>query len=118
MKKFNYYLYGLKKGIPVALGYLAVSFAFGVMMKSGGLSPLVLLIMSLVSFSSAGELAGAKLILVSASYIELFVTIILINLRYALMSLSLSQKIDSKTPWWKRVPPAHNKKGRVVKPKI
>lgn len=103
MKKFNFYLYGLKKGIPVALAYFAVSFAFGVMMKNGGMSPLVLLIMSLISFSSAGELAGAELILHVASYFELFITIILINLRYALMSLSLSQKIDPKTPWWKRI---------------
>lgn len=101
-KKNNLFLYGVKRGIPIALAYLAVSFAFGVMMKSGGLSPITLTIMSLINFSSAGELAGAKLILEVASYFEIFITVLFINLRYALMSISLSQKISSDVPRWKR----------------
>ena len=102
-KKTNLFIYGLKKGIPIALAYLAVSFAFGVMMKSGGLTPLTLTIMSLLNFSSAGELAGAKMILEVASYFEIFITVLFINLRYALMSISLSQKISSDIPRWKRL---------------
>lgn len=100
--KLNYYLYGFKKGLPIALAYLAVSFAFGVMTKTGGISPIASTIMSFLSLSSAGQFAGSKLIIVSASYIEIFFTVLFINIRYALMSISLSQKIDESIPRWKR----------------
>lgn len=101
--KLNFYLYGLKKGIPIALAYLAVSFAFGIMTKTGGISPIASTIMSFLSLTSAGQFAGSKLIMISASYVEIFFTVLFINLRYALMSISLSQKIDSQVPRWKRV---------------
>ena len=101
-RKFNYYLYGLKKGLPIALAYLAVSFAFGVMTRSGGISPIASTIMSFFSLSSAGQFAGSKLIMVGASYLEIFFTVLFINIRYALMSISLSQKIDESIPRWKR----------------
>jgi len=92
----NYYTYGLKKGIPIALGYLAVSFAFGVMCVNGGMTPLMSTIISFTNLTSAGQFAGVKLIFNVASYIEIALTVLLINLRYALMSLSLSQKINPK----------------------
>ena len=101
-RKFNYYLYGLKKGLPIALAYLAVSFAFGVMTRTGGISPIASTIMSFFSLSSAGQFAGSKLIIVCASYLEIFFTVLFINIRYALMSISLSQKIDESIPKWKR----------------
>ena len=100
--KINNYLYGLKKGLPIALAYLAVSFAFGVMTKTGGISPLAATIMSFFSLSSAGQFAGSKLIMVGASYLEIFFTVLFINIRYSLMSISLSQKIDESIPRWKR----------------
>jgi len=90
----NYYGYGLKKGIPIALGYLAVSFAFGVMCANGGMSPLMATIISFTNLTSAGQFAGVKLIFNVASFLEIGLTVLLINLRYALMSLSLSQKIN------------------------
>ena len=102
IKKFNYYLYGLKKGLPIGLAYLSVSFALGVMLKNGGITPLAGAIMSLTNFTSAGEFAGSKLIMEVASFAEIFLTVLLINLRYALMSTSLSQKIDPKTSFIKR----------------
>ena len=102
-KKTNFYIYGLKKGLPIALAYLAVSFAFGIMTKTGGISPLAATLMSFFSLTSAGQFAGSKLIMVVASYLEIFFTVLFINLRYALMSISLSQKIDSSIPRWKRI---------------
>ena len=69
MKEF---LYGLKKGIPIGLGYLAVSFSFGVTAKSEGITPLVAIIISATNLSSAGQLAGIKLIAQMASFLELF----------------------------------------------
>ena len=100
MKEF---LYGFKKGIPIGLGYLAVSFSFGVTAKSEGITPLVAIIISATNLSSAGQLAGIKLIAQMASFLELFLTIILINIRYALMSISLSQKLDEGIPVWQKL---------------
>ena len=102
-EKLNYYVYGLKKGLPIALAYLAVSFAFGIMTRTGGISPIASTLMSFLSLTSAGQFAGSKLIMVVASYSEIFFTVLFINLRYALMSISLSQKIDSSIPRWKRL---------------
>lgn len=101
-RKINYYIYGLKKGLPIALAYLAVSFAFGVMTRTRGISPLTATIMSFISLSSAGQFAGSKLIMITASYLEIFITVLFINIRYALMSISLSQKVDESIPRWKR----------------
>jgi len=94
---------GLYKGIPIALGYLTVSFSFGVMAKNGGFSILQSTIMSLTNITSLGQYAGTKLIFKYASYIEIFLTILLINLRYSLMSLSISFKLDNKVKWYHRL---------------
>ena len=90
----NDFLYGLKKGIPIALGYFAVSFSFGVMAVSG-ITPLMATIISATNLTSSGQYAGVRLMIQGASYLELFLTILLINLRYSLMSISLSQKIEN-----------------------
>ncbi len=94
---------GLKKGIPIALGYLAVSFSFGVVAINKGLSPILAVIISATNLSSAGQYAGIEMILTSVSYIEILFTILLINLRYSLMSLSLSQKIEEDTKLYHRL---------------
>jgi len=88
------FLYGMKKGIPIALGYFAVSFSFGVMAVTG-ITPLMATIISATNVTSSGQYAGVKLMIQGASYIEIFLTILLINLRYSLMSISLSQKIEN-----------------------
>ena len=99
----NSYLYGLKKWLPIGLGYLAVSFAFGVMYFNGGITPLMATIISFTNLTSAGQFAGVKMIIQLAGYLEIGLTVLLINLRYALMSISLSQKIDTKTSFWGRI---------------
>lgn len=95
MREFTY---GLRKGLPIALGYLAVSFSFGVLTTSLGMTPLFATIISLTNITSAGQYAGVKLMAETAGYIEIGLTVLLINLRYSLMSLSLSQKIDETIP--------------------
>ncbi len=90
MKEF---LLGMKKGIPVALGYFAVSFSFGVM-AAKGITPLMATIISATNLTSSGQYAGVQLMMQSASYVEIALTVLLINLRYSLMSISLSQRID------------------------
>lgn len=85
---------GLKDGIPIALGYLSVSFGFGISAVNGGLSPLAAVIISLTNLTSAGQVAGVEVILALGTLIEMALTQLTINIRYSLMSLSLSQKLD------------------------
>lgn len=87
---------GLKDGLPICLGYLSVSFTFGMMATQNGLPVWVAVLISLTNFTSAGQFSGTKLILAGGMYLEIAVTTFVINIRYMLMSLSLSQKIDDK----------------------
>lgn len=100
MKDFTY---GLKKGFPIFLGYLPVSFTFGFMAVSGGLPVWLAVFISVTNLTSAGQFAGTNLIFAQAGYLEIALTTLVINLRYSLMSLSLSQKIHRKIPIWKRL---------------
>lgn len=97
------YIYGLKKGFPIFLGYLPVSFTFGFMAVSGGLPVWMAVFISVTNLTSAGQFAGTNLIFAQAGYLEIALTTFVINLRYSLMSLSLSQKINRKIPIWKRL---------------
>lgn len=94
---------GIKDGIPIALGYLSVSFTFGLTAVSVGIPTETAVIISLTNLTSAGQFAALELIAVFSSYTEMFFTQLLINLRYALMSLSLSQKVEKKMPTFKRM---------------
>lgn len=86
---------GLKDGLPICLGYISVSFAFGMTVAQSGMPLWVALFISVTNLTSAGQFAGFDLILNGAMYLELAITTLVINLRYFLMSLSLSQKVDS-----------------------
>lgn len=90
----NHFTEGIKDGIPIGLGYLSVSFTFGMMAVSLGIPLEVAVVISLTNLTSAGQFAGLELIVASGSLIEMGLTQLIINLRYALMSLSLSQKVD------------------------
>jgi predicted branched-subunit amino acid permease len=90
---------GLHDGIPIGLGYFVVSFAFGMMASSGGLSVWQAVLISLSNVTSAGQFAGLEIILAGGSYWEMALTQLIINLRYSLMSFSLSQKLRRDVPW-------------------
>lgn len=94
---------GLKDGVPIALGYLSVSFSVGIMAVSGGLSVFQGALMSLTNVTSAGQFAGIQIIAAGGTILELILTQFIINLRYALMSLSLSQKLSEKMTLWQRL---------------
>lgn len=94
---------GLKDGIPIALGYLSVSFGFGIMAVNSGISVIGAVIISLTNLTSAGQVAGIGVIDAGGTYLEMALTQLIINLRYALMSLSLSQKLDKKFTWLSRL---------------
>lgn len=85
---------GVVDGIPIALGYFAVSFTFGMAAVTGGLSIGQAVLISLTNLTSAGQFAGLNIILAAGSYWEIAMTQLIINLRYCLMSFSLSQKLE------------------------
>lgn len=85
---------GLKDGIPIGLGYLAVAFTLGIAAKNAGMGALQATVMSLTNNTSAGEFAALGIISSGAPYIEMAISQAIINLRYLLMSCALSQKLD------------------------
>ena len=89
---------GLRDGVPICLGYLSVSFAYGMMAAEGGLPVWAAVLISVTNLTSSGQVAGTSLILAGGSLLEIGVTTFVINIRYMLMSLSLSQKVEEKMP--------------------
>lgn len=93
---------GAVDSIPIAVGYFSVSFTFGIAAAGMGIDPLICGLISITNLTSAGQFAGINLIAASAAYIEMFLTQLVINLRYGLMSLSLSQHLSKKVRPWQR----------------
>ena len=87
---------GLKRGIPICLGYLSVSFTFGLLAVNGGIPVWLAIFISLSNLTGAGQFACLSLMIGGTTYIEIALTTLIINLRYTLMSISLSQKVDEK----------------------
>jgi len=88
------YLAGLKKGIPVAIAYLAVSFTFGLATLRGEFPLWFASLLSATNLTSAGQFTGIQLMQLGAGYLELTLAVFIINLRYALMSFALSQQVQ------------------------
>lgn len=93
----------MRDGVPVALGYLAVSFSLGIMARGAGLSPFQGFLASLLNNASAGEYAGFTAIAADAAYAEVILVTLIANARYLLMSCALSQRISPETKWYHRL---------------
>ena len=93
---------GARDGLPIAFGYLSVSFTFGMAAAAAGLSVSEAVMISATNLTSAGQFAGLTLIQAQASFMEMALTTLIINLRYALMSLSLAQKLDPALSRWQK----------------
>lgn len=89
---------GFRDGIPIGLGYLAVSFSLGISAKQAGLTPLQGFVTSFLENASAGEYIAFTLIGAGATYIELCLMTIIANARYLLMSCAMSQRFSPDTP--------------------
>ena len=87
---------GIKDGIPICLGYFSVSMAVGLMAVKAGLPVWTAVLISFSNLTSAGQYAGIGIMAAGGGALELFVTTLTINMRYFLMSLSVSQKLDDK----------------------
>lgn len=93
-KNFVQYKLGFRDGVPIGLGYFSVAFTFGLAAMAMGLPLWAPVLISLTNVTSAGQFAGLTVIAALGSVIEIVLSQLIINMRYALMSLSLSQKLD------------------------
>lgn len=92
----NSFKKGLKDGLPIGLGYFSVSFTFGMMAVSAGIPVWAAVLISMTNLTSAGQFAGLSIIAGAGSLVEMAMTQLVINARYSLMSLTLSQKMDKR----------------------
>lgn len=88
------FLQGIIDGIPIALGYVSVSFGFGILAVRLGISVLATIGISATNLTSAGQMAGVTIIAAGGTLLELALTQLIINLRYSLMGIALTQKLD------------------------
>ena len=103
MNNKKQYLKGLKDGTPIALGYFAVGFTLGIAAKSMGINAFQAGLMSFLMHASAGEFTVLTVIAGQSGYIAMIITQLVINIRYFLMSCSMSQKINPNTSLPKRL---------------
>ncbi len=94
----KWFIRGLKDGIPIMLGYFAVSIALGISARNAGMTAAQATIASALIMASAGQYIGFTLIAAGASYLEVVVMEAIANARYLLMSTALSQKVDPALP--------------------
>lgn len=99
----QWYKKGLRDGIPIALGYFAVAFALGIAAKRAGLTAIQTFLATLLTNASAGGYAGFLVIEENEPYINMVLTMLVVNIRYLLMSCALSQKFSNKTSIWHRL---------------
>ena len=88
---------GFKKGIPIGVGYLAVSFTFGIWAVESGVPIWMTILISITNLTSAGQFAGTGLMVAGASFFEIGLSVFVINIRYMHMSLALTQKLAKRT---------------------
>ena len=94
---------GIRDGIPICLGYISVSVAFGMTAVLSGIPVWAAVVISLTNVTSAGQFAGINLLVAQGTYLELALTTLIINIRYFLMSLSVSQKVEENMGMGKRL---------------
>lgn len=94
---------GMRDGIPIGLGYLAVSFSLGIAARNAGLTALQGFLASILNNASAGEYAAFTLIAANASYLEMALITLITNARYLLMSCALSQRFSPDIPFYHRL---------------
>lgn len=97
------FIRGIRDGIPICLGYFSVSIAFGMSAVILQIPVFYTVLISITNLTSAGQIAGASLLAARAGFFEIALTTLVINARYFLMSLSLSQKVIPDMKLWQRL---------------
>jgi predicted branched-subunit amino acid permease len=93
---------GLKDGVPISLGYFAVSFSLGILAKKAGLMPVQGFLASLLCNASAGEYAAFTVIAENGTYLAIALATLVANARYFLMSAAFAQRLDPEMPFFHR----------------
>ena len=101
--KWKAFTDGMRLGMPICVGYFSVSFGFGAMAIAQGLSVWQAILISASNLTSAGQFAGLTVIAAGAALIEMILTQLVINSRYALMSLALGQRLGPGVGTGKRL---------------
>lgn len=101
--KTNKFTLGMRRGMPICIGYFSVSFGFGAMAVSQGLGVWQAILISATNLTSAGQFAGLTVIVTGATLLEMILTQLVINSRYALMSLALGQRLGPDVGTGKRL---------------
>ncbi|MFT9847259.1 AzlC family ABC transporter permease [Aneurinibacillus sp. REN35] len=91
---------GMRAGTPIAIGYIPVAIAFGLLAKSSGIPNYVSILMSLFVFAGASQFVGVNLLALGTAYGEIILTTFILNLRHFLMSAALSQRMESMPRIW------------------
>lgn len=99
----NDFIKGIKHGLPVCFGYFSVSMAFGITAVLEGMPIWSVILISLLNLTSAGQFAGTNIIVAHGTMMELAITSLIINMRYFLMSLSVSQKMQKSVTLLQRM---------------
>ena len=103
----------MSHGIPICLGYLSVSFGFGILAVKAGLSVFQASLISVTNLTSAGQKAGLDVMAAGGALIEMVLLQLTVNIRYSLMALSLSQKLDKSFTTPHRFLASYGKIGRA-----
>lgn len=93
-KKHTAFTEGMKDAVPIALGYFAVSFSLGIAMRRAGMNAFQGFLLSITNLASAGEYADTQVIAEQGAYLEMVLATLVANMRYILMSASLSQRLS------------------------
>ena len=96
LNKRSAFLNGLRDGIPIGLGYFAVSFSLGIEAQNVGLSFFQSFLASFFCNASAGEMAGFTVIAAKGTLFEMALITLIANIRYVLMSCAISQRVNPK----------------------
>lgn len=99
--KWTKFFSGLRTGLPIAIGYIPIAIAFGLLAKAAGLPNYVGMLMSFIIFAGASQFVGVNLLALGAGFSEIILTTFILNLRHFLMSASIAQRIEtSATKKW------------------
>jgi len=87
---------GMKVGVPVAVGYIPIAIAFGLLARAAGIPNSITILMSFLIYAGASQFIGVNLLVLGASYSEIILATFILNLRHFLMTTALSQKLEDQ----------------------
>lgn len=93
---------GIHDGIPIFIGYFPTAIAFGLVCRDLGLRSWHAILFSVTNFAGSGQFLAASLMGSGALLVELFISVLLINMRYTFMGAELSRKLEASVRWWQR----------------